>query len=576
MKRAAAFALTVAGLIAALPASAAIDIVVNGVDDTIASNVRATLSLSSYAAAEVVNDQRVRQLFASAEGEASEALQAYGFYNPEIKTHLESVGDDWKATIDIVPGPPVILQEIVVEVVGPGQNHREFLSLIENPLLRPGNRLIHADYENTKRELNRIANEFGFVEGSFSRNRLEVDPVKNIANAFINYATGPRYFFGDLQIEQDVIDEDLLRRYLRFSEGDPYDSKLLLSSTNILFDTGFFSTIDVVPLRAVAEDDSVPIRVTAVAGKKHRWGLGFGYASDTAERISAAWTNRRVNRRGHSLLATVRYSSVTTIGRASYAIPVGDPALERLTLSFATIEDEPGDIKSNRYELGSTLTQIFGPWQRIIDLFVIDEDSDFGSSTQQDTFIVPGIGFSRTHSDNKLRPTRGFRIQSKLSGSHTALGASASFTRIETRARILIPLGSRNSLLLRGESGAILTGSFSNMSASQRFFAGGDNSIRGYSYKSLSPRDQDNQRIGGRYLATGSIEFTRRLFNNWGAAIFTDGGNAFDSLDDDFEASVGLGVRLFSPVGKISVDIAQSVTDSDSSKQLHISIGPDL
>ena len=61
-----------------------------------------------------------------------------------------------------------------------------------------------------------------------------------------------------------------------------------------------------------------------------------------------------------------------------------------------------------------------------------------------------------------------------------------------------------------------------------------------------------------------------------GAAIFTDGGNAFDSLDDDFEASVGLGVRLFSPVGKISVDIAQSVTDSDSSKQLHISIGPDL
>ena len=77
MKRA-AFALTVAGLIAALPASAAIDIVVNGVDDTIASNVRATLSLSSYAAAEVVNDQRVRQLFASAEGEASEALQAYG------------------------------------------------------------------------------------------------------------------------------------------------------------------------------------------------------------------------------------------------------------------------------------------------------------------------------------------------------------------------------------------------------------------------------------------------------------------------------------------------------------------
>jgi len=574
--RAAACVLTLAGLIAAAPVDGGVEVVVNGVDEQVAANVRAFLSLSSYASVDIVNDQRVRQLFSSAEGEAREALQAYGFYNPEIDTHLESVGEDWKATVDIVPGPPVILQQVVVEVVGPGQSQRDFRSLIENPLLRPGNRLIHADYDNTKRELSRIANEFGFVEGSFSRHRLEIDPVANIANAFITYATGPRYFFGSLQIEQDVIDEDLLRRYLRFREGDPYDSKLLLSSTNILFDTAFFSTIDVVPLRAEAADESVPIRVSAVAGKKHRWGLGLGYASDTAERISAAWTNRRVNRRGHSLLATVRYSSVTTIGRASYAIPVGDPALERLTLSFATIEDEPGDITSNRYELGSTLTQIFGPWQRIIDLYLIDEDSDFGSSTQHDTFLVPGIGFSRTHSDNKLRPTRGYRVQSKLSGSHTALGASASFTRIEARARILFPLGARNSLLLRGEGGAILTGSFSNMSASQRFFAGGDNSIRGYSYRSLSPRDQDNQRIGGRYLATGTLEFSRRLFDNWGAAIFTDGGNAFDSLDDDFVASLGFGVRYFSPVGKISVDIARSITDSDSSRQLHISIGPDL
>ncbi len=576
MTRAAAYVLTFAGLIAAMPVRAGIEVVVNGVDERVAANVRAFLSLSNYATVAGVGDQRVRQLFASAEGETREALQAYGFYNPEIDTHLASVGENWKATIDIVPGQPVLLQQVVVEVVGPGQSHRDFQSLIENPLLRPGNRLIHADYDNTKRELSRIANEFGFVDGSFSRQRLEVDPVENIANAFITYATGPRYFFGALQIEQDVVDEDLLRRYLRFREGDPYDSKLLLSSTNILFDTAFFSTIDVVPLRANAEDESVPIRVSAVAGKKHRWGLGLGYASDTAERISAAWTNRRVNRRGHSLLATVRYSSVTTIGRASYAIPVGDPALERLTLSFATIEDEPGDITSNRYELGSTLTQIFGPWQRIIDLFLIDEDSDFGSSTQQDTFLVPGIGFSRTHSDNKLRPTRGFRVQSKLSGSHSALGASASFTRIEARARILFPLGSNNSLLLRGEGGAILTGSFSNMSASQRFFAGGDNSIRGYSYRSLSPRDADNRRIGGRYLATGTLEFTRRLFDNWGAAIFTDGGNAFDSLDDDFEAALGFGLRYFSPVGKISVDIAQSVTDNDGSRQLHISIGPDL
>ncbi len=574
--RIAVIALSLAGLCAASAASAEIAIEINGVDEKIALNVRAFLSLSSYAATPAVDDQRVRQLFAAAKRETAEALQAYGFYNPQITPHLESLGDDWRVTIDIEPGPPVILREVVVEVVGPGQSHPDFRHIVENPLLRPGDRLVHAQYDGTKDELSRVANEFGFIRGRFTRNRLEVDPVENIANAFISYATGPRYFFGELQIEQDVINEDLLRRYLRFREGDPYDSKLLLSSKNVLFDTAFFSSVDVMPVRSDASDEQIPIRVSAVAGKKHRYGLGVGYASDTRQRISAAWTNRRVNRRGHSFLATIRWSKVTTIGRASYAVPVGDPALERLTHSFATIEEEPGDVDSNRYEIGSTLTQIFGPWQRIIDLFLIDEDSDFGSSTQQDTFFVPGIGFGRTYSDDKLRPTRGFRVQAKLTGSHTALGAGADFVRIVARARLLFPLGSRNSLLIRGEGGAILTDGFSNLSISQRFFAGGDNSIRGYGYRSLSPRDEDNQRVGGRYLATGTLEFTRRLFNNWGAAIFLDGGNAFDSIEDDFEAAWGIGVRYFSPVGKIRIDIAQSLTESGKSKQLHISIGPDL
>lgn len=574
--RAASIALTLAGLFATLPIRAEIDIAVDGVDDEIAANVRNFLSLSSYARVAVVDDTRIRQLFSQAEAEAAKSLQAFGYYNPTIKSHLASDGDDWKVTLDIDKGPPVILEEVAVEVVGPGLDHPEFRRVVEHPLLRPGDRLIHANFDDTKARLTEIAYEYGFFEARFTRHRLEVDPVQNVANAFITFASGPRYYFGELVIDQDVINDALLRRYLRFREGEAYDSKLLLSSKYVLYDTQFFSSVDLVPETDDASDGKVPIRIGAVAGKKHSFAIGLGYATDTRERISGGWVNRRVNRYGHSLSATVRYSNIKTVGRASYAMPIGDPALERLTHSFATIEEEPGDITSNRYEIGTTLAQVFGPWQRAIDLFYINEESDFGESTQRDSFFVPGIGFSRTHSDDKLRPTRGFRIQSRLSGSHTALGASANFARIETRARILIPLGARNSLLLRGEGGAILTDGFSNLAASQRFFAGGDNSIRGYSYKSLSPRDTDGQRVGGRYLATGTVEFTRRLFDNWGAAIFLDGGNAFDSFNDDFERSWGLGIRYFSPVGKIRVDIAESLTDSSKSKQLYISIGPDL
>jgi translocation and assembly module TamA len=109
-----------------------------------------------------------------------------------------------------------------------------------------------------------------------------------------------------------------------------------------------------------------------------------------------------------------------------------------------------------------------------------------------------------------------------------------------------------------------------------RFFTGGAQSVRGFSYQSLSPKDSQGAIIGGSHLVVGSIEFEHSFSDKWGAATFYDVGNALDNFSDKLERGAGLGMRWRSPVGPIRIDLASAISRDNKPWRLHISIGPDL
>jgi translocation and assembly module TamA len=111
---------------------------------------------------------------------------------------------------------------------------------------------------------------------------------------------------------------------------------------------------------------------------------------------------------------------------------------------------------------------------------------------------------------------------------------------------------------------------------SQRFFAGGDRSVRGYRYERLGPTDASGAVTGGRYLVTASVELDYLFFRNYGAAVFFDAGNAANHPWPDLKRSVGIGMRWLSPVGMLRIDIAHPLDDPDTDYRLHLSIGTDL
>jgi translocation and assembly module TamA len=142
---------------------------------------------------------------------------------------------------------------------------------------------------------------------------------------------------------------------------------------------------------------------------------------------------------------------------------------------------------------------------------------------------------------------------------------------------VLIPLPLRFSLFLRALAGTTWCSSLEALPPSVRFFAGGASTVRGYDYQSLGPKDIFGNVIGGKHLLVGNIELERGISKLFGVAAFYDVGNAFNSLNQmDLQQGVGLGVRLYTPVGAMRLDLARQINVKDPGFRVYFTVGFEL
>jgi translocation and assembly module TamA len=189
---------------------------------------------------------------------------------------------------------------------------------------------------------------------------------------------------------------------------------------------------------------------------------------------------------------------------------------------------------------------------------------------------MPGVSYSLLRSDNRLDPNRGYRLQFDLRGAVDGLLSDANVLHGNVMLKGLTTVFDNHRLLGRVQFGGTETNGFSAVPPSLRFFAGGDQSVRGYDYQSLSPENNRGDKIGGRYLFTASAEYQYSLTDKWRLATFIDQGNSFNSLEfPTLKTGVGFGVRWVSPVGPLRLDLAHAL-DDDGGVRLHFSMGPEL
>jgi translocation and assembly module TamA len=548
---------------------------VEGAERALLDNLRSHLAL----AAETCDapDWRVRRLFARTERDLEPALRAFGFYRAQVDKRLEFGDDCWRAEITVDLGERVKVRSRVVEVGGDAADDPALAELLADLPQPEGAPLHHGRYEEIKARLREFAAARGYLEFRLDRQELRIYPDQSAAEIEIRADSGPRYRLGELRFGDLPLEEDFVRRLIALDSGAPYRAGDLTGLDRRLSDSGYFGRVEVLPRRDQAADGAVPIDLMLEAAPRHVWRAGVGYATDTGPRLSLGYTARYLNRYGHRFESEMRLSPVESGLTADYLIPGRDPNTEHYTLGMRLLRDDTRSAQSDSATLFGRYTRRHDDWTVIRFLELLHESSEIASERERQTLLMPGVRLQRTRADDLRRTHEGYRVSLEMRGAHDDLLSTTTLLQLRGSAKGIRRFGDSGRITLRADAGSTLVDDTADLPASLRFFAGGDNSVRGYAYESLGPEDSNGKVVGGRHLLVGSIEYEHPVAGeDWWAAAFVDAGNAFDPGQFDTKVGYGVGLRWYSPVGRVRLDLAFPRDTERDDWRVHFALGVDL
>lgn len=555
-----------------LPSVLSAELTVTGIDGELERNIRAFAKI----AAEPCDAEAwlLRRRFRALQAEARTALEPFGYYKPTLTTSLNLDDDCWAATITIDPGKPVVLRHVDIRIDGAAASDPAFQALIDSSPLKQSETLRHAHYESLKKGLQIRAADRGYFEAAYTTSQLDIWPDDGIADVTLHFTSGQRYRISEIRQEQDFIDPAIVSAYLDLEAGVYYDSDELARAYRDLSDSAYFGQIEITPDVANAADGRVPVRVVLQPGTRIEYTLGVGASTDTGPRFRSGFRNNRVNQKGHRLIADLGVATVVQGLTTEYRIPLRDPRREWFSITGAYSNEEVDTFDNETQRLGVRWTKAMSDtWLRTVSVDASRESFEIGEDVDTTRSIVPAIGFDHKRSDRDIFPRHGRRLGFELRGTDEAIGSSMSYVQATAWMRWIRSLGDRNRLLVRMNAGATESGDFSKLPPSVRFFAGGDESVRGFDYNSLGPTDADGNVVGGNNLLVASLEYERHLKGNFYGALFVDAGNAFDDTDFTAEVGAGIGIKWRSPLGPLRLYLGYPVSDDEESPRIHLRLG---
>ncbi|OOF21350.1 hypothetical protein BZJ17_09800 [Salinivibrio sp. IB574] len=548
-------------------AHAEVDIDIEGLDGIAQDNVETYLA----AIAPEERDGSYR-FIARVEQDVRKALQAVGFYQPKITTRMDG---DATLEVKVDPGKPVRLAQVDVVFSGEAGMDDDFHALkADGP--QPGAILNHGDYESLKSQIQSLAVKKGYFDGRFTQTRLEVSPTRQQAFIRLHFASGKRYHFGAIRYQSSQIQLQRLDTLRGFSPGDPYQVSALGEFNQALANTGWFSSALVQADMEEAEDTEVPIKVTLTPEARNKFETGIGYSTDIGPRLKFNWRKPWYNSRGHSITTSLAISEPEQTLTSTYKVPLEDVSREYYQVQLGLQNTEQRDTSSLEVSTSISRHWLYDTgWQRSVSLRWLYEDYTQGQDEDSVSVVLPGINFTRTRARGGLMPHWGDKQSITLEAADPIWLSDISLVRLQGRSAWIRSLNKNHRGLLRVDGGALISEEFSEAPPSLRFFAGGDNSIRGYGYETVSPVDDSGQLSGARYMLTGTLEYQYRLGGNWWWALFADGGDAW-THNLSWKRAAGTGIRWSSPVGPIRLDVARGFDNDDDDFRIHLTLGPEL
>jgi translocation and assembly module TamA len=522
-----------------------------------------------------LTDETARATFMRrAHREIKELLATEGYFTPAITLHFDPF--DKRPVLEVKPGPRTVVAELSIEFKGdlaidePGR-HVRIEKLRAAWLLKVGQPFRSPAWEDAKSVLLSSVAEADYPTAVVEESKAEVDAASSRARLLVRVDSGPAFRYGDLVIKGlNRYDQSLIKGLAPFKAGDLYRRDQLLAFQTKLQKLPQFSSAVVSIEPAAATHQAAPVEVTLSEAQSQRVSVGAGYSSNTGARGEINYSNNDLLDRALRLNSVLRLEQKRqTLSATVDSIPnqagrwfsLGAGADRTFIQELETTREKVG---ISRYQTsGNMETQLAVNWQRE------DRRPKGGLHQLNQTLVLDGHLRYRSV-DNPLFPRDGSVTELRIGGGSKQALSDQDFLRTYMRHQSWYPVGERHVLFLRGELGYTLAPSRFGIPQEYLFRAGGIQSVRGYTFQSLGVHEGQAV-VGGRVMATGTIEYNHWITPSWGAAVFTDVGDAADSVRSlNLAVGYGGGIRWRSPVGPLALDLARG--QRDGKLRLHFSI----
>lgn len=548
-------------------------LIINGLEGELQTNVETYLSAIEPEAYSTSLRFRSRL-----EKRIQQALRALGYYHPDIRFRVE----DDQLVVTVQPGSPVRIKQSDIVLSGAMSSDKDAAALLDKSGLQQGEVLNHGNYQALKSGIRNLALAKGYFDGRFTRAELGVATELEQAFIHLHYDSGDRFHFGATHITGSQIEESRVRSLIPYQQGDPYRATGIARLNHNLSDTGWFSSVSVQPgLDQSGSDGALPMQITLVPAAKNRLETGIGYSTDVGPRASLNWDKPWVNRYGHSFDSSLSVSAPQQAATFGYQIPLQDVLHDYYRAELGVKQLDDNDTRSLESNLKlERHWRLESGWHRTLSVRYLYEDYQQGSEEDELQMVLPGIAYSRTRISARegTLPMRGNKQSVSVEVADENFISPARLLRIQGQTAWIRSIGHRHRGFTRLGWSGNLVDDIEDIPPSLRFFAGGDNSLRGYDYQSISPVDEDGELVGAKYMATATLEYQYRLTGNWWLATFADVGDAWSHSASAWKRGVGAGIRWVSPVGPVRLDFAWGLDASpeDDQFKIHFTLGPEL
>jgi translocation and assembly module TamA len=546
--------------------------------------------LGSVVAREDVDDTEWSRLIDAAPAQVRELLQTEGYFQPGVTLQRgagREAGQAERVILKVEPGTRARVASLTLEFEGAlehdardGQAHAQatLAQLRKDWELPLGSDFRNPAWSDAKAATLARLRAAGYATASLSGTAAEVDTEHNEVRLFLVADSGPLFRYGELQVEGLATHEpETVAHLLDTPRGAPVTEALLLDFQERLQKAGLFESVNVTldpdPERAGHARITARLRESPLQA----YTFGLGVSANTGARASVDHTYRRVFGWAATAHNKIEYGKLHKVWNGELSShPLAGLHRNLLGAAVDQLESDTDTVLSQRLRLGRTQDG-----QRVERLIFVEAERST-RQTKDNAVNTKAIAVSLNYSgvwrdlDSVVLPTQGVSLSGQVGAGHSH-GSNADpgpFARLYTRFTGYLPVGKVWYGQARVEFGQVFLRSNMVVPESQQFRAGGDDSVRGYGYRSLGPI-VDGSVGSGNVMYTGSVELARPFVDSmpslWGA-VFVDAGNAGNSFDHlDPAVGMGVGLRWRSPVGPLRLDWAYGRQVHRS--RLHFSIG---